>query len=293
MKALVLALPGNEAFARRLAAALDAAILSAEFHRFPDGETYVRIDDDVADCAVVLDCTLDRADGKFLPLLFACETLRELGAARIGLVAPYLGYMRQDARFKPGEAVTSGIFAHHLSQTVDWLVTVDPHLHRWPVLSAVYDVPATAVHAAPVIADWIARNVKAPFVIGPDEESRQWVAEMARGAPFAVLAKTRHGDRDVEVALPAGIDLSGRTPVLVDDIISSGRTMTAVAGKLRAVGAGDIACVGIHAVFAGDAWSALGAAGLAPIVTSNTIPHETNAIDVSNLVAAAVRGHLG
>jgi ribose-phosphate pyrophosphokinase len=289
MKPLLLPLPGNEAFAKALGAALDADIAPAVFHRFPDGETYVRIESELKGRTVVLVCTLDRADEKYLPLIFAAATARELGAAKIGLVAPYLGYMRQDARFRPGEAVTSRIFASELSRAVDWLVTVDPHLHRWPALSAIYGIPAVAVHAAPLIAGWIGRNVNAPFLIGPDEESDQWVCEIACGAPHAVLKKTRRGDTTVEIELPANLDMKGRTPVFVDDIISSGRTMIAAAEKLRRLTEQAPACVGIHAVFADDAYSALKSAGLVPIVTTNTIAHETNALDVSALVADAVR----
>jgi ribose-phosphate pyrophosphokinase len=290
MQPLLLPLPGNEVFAGHLASALEAQIAQTVFRRFPDDETYVRIETDVANRTAVIVCTLDRADAKFLPLLFAARTAREFGAARVGLVAPYLGYMRQDTRFKPGEAITSTIFAGELSRAVDWLVTVDPHLHRWHSLSAIYGVPTTAVHAAPLIGQWIAANVASPFVIGPDEESRQWVAGIAGEAPHAVLTKTRRDDTCVNIALPANIDLNGRMPVLVDDIVSSGRTVISAAKKLRGIGAQQIACVGIHAVFAGDAYAALKAAGFAAIVTTNTIPHETNALDVSALVAEAVRG---
>jgi ribose-phosphate pyrophosphokinase len=246
----------------------------------------------VAGASLALVCTLDRADEKFLPLAFAAATARELGAVRVGLVAPYLGYMRQDARFAPGEAVTSRLFAAELSRAVDWLVTVDPHLHRHRALGDIYSVPARAVHAAPLLSAWIAANIEAPIVIGPDDESEQWAASIAAplGVPHLVMHKARRGDADVEVALPKAAPLAGRTPVLVDDIIASGRTLIAAAAALRAAGVPAAACLGIHAVFAGDAHSALTRAGLSRIVTTNTIPHATNALDASALVAAAMRG---
>lgn len=290
MVPLLLAMPKNEAFTERLASALKADIVARTFHRFPDGETNVCIESDVGGRGVALVCTLDRADDKFLPLLFAANTARELGAAGVGLVAPYLGYMRQDARFHPGEAVTSRIFARQLTGAIDWLVTVDPHLHRWPSLSAIYSKPSRVVHAAPLLGAWIAANVEAPFLIGPDSESEQWVSDVAvkAGAPFVVLAKTRRGDNDVSVSLPANLQLGTRTPVLVDDIISSGRTMIAAAEQLRAMTSHAPVCLGIHAVFAGDAYDALQSAGFARIATTNTIAHETNAIDTSAIIAVAV-----
>lgn len=205
---LILPLPGNEAFARLLATRLAADIGALEMRTFPDGESYVRLLDDVTGRDVIAVCTLDDPDRKFLRLVYACETARELGASSVGLVAPYLAYMRQDARFRSGEAVTSRHFARLVSETVDWLVTVDPHLHRLSSLDAIYRRPTRAVHAGPAVAEWIGTNVLKPVLIGPDVESEQWVSAVARivGAPYRVLSKVRSGDRNVEVSVP---DLTG------------------------------------------------------------------------------------
>ena len=108
---------------------------------------------------------------------------------QVGLVAPYLAYMRQDRRFKPGEAVTSREVAQLLSGAFDWLVTVDPHLHRYTSLAEIYRIPTHVTHAAPLISQWIKANVPRALVIGPDSESEQWVSAVASeaGAPFTVL----------------------------------------------------------------------------------------------------------
>ncbi len=171
-------------------------------------------------------------------------------------MAPYLAYMRQDHRFHPGEAITSAAFATHLSAAFDWLVTVDPHLHRYKALSDIYTIPAVAAHAAPEIARWIAREVKDPVLIGPDTESKQWVGEVAAlaGAPFEVLRKRRHGDRDVEVSMPDLDRWRASTPVLVDDIISSGETMRVTLEHLAGMGLKPAVCIGVHGIFAGDAY---------------------------------------
>ena len=139
----------------------------------------------------MLVCTLDRPDDKFLPLVFAAAAARDLGAHGSALSAPYLAYMRQDRRFQPGEAVTSTYFAKLLSSQIDWLVTVDPHLHRRGSLAEIYSIPTQVMHAAPLISDWIRSEVKMPLLIGPDSESEQWVAAVARdaGAPHVVLQK--------------------------------------------------------------------------------------------------------
>jgi ribose-phosphate pyrophosphokinase len=293
---LLVAMPGNDAMTRALARTLDAEIGELELRAFPDGETYLRFVADVAGRTIVVVCTLDRPNEKMLPLIFAAATARELGAARIGLVAPYLAYMRQDRRFQPGEAVTSRQVAQLLSDAFDWLVTVDPHLHRYGSLAELYRIPARVVHAAPLISAWVRQHVADPVLIGPDSESEQWVAAVARdaGAPFTVLHKVRHGDRDVEISLPDMQALAGRTPVLVDDIISSGRTMLEAVRLTAALGGPAPICIAVHGLFADDADQMLARAG-ARVVTSNTIAHPTNAIDVHSAIADAVRalGRLG
>jgi len=290
MKPLVLAMPGNEAFASSLLRELDAELGVLALRRFPDEESYVRIESNVAGRKVILLATLDRPDAKLLPLLFSAQTARELGAVQVGLVAPYLAYMRQDRQFQPGEAVTSRHFARLISQFADWLVTVDPHLHRLTSLGEIYSVRTRVVHAAASISRWLS-ELAAPLLIGPDGESEQWVSAVARdaGVPYLVLRKTRRGDRDVEVSVPDVERHLGRTPVLVDDIISTARTMIQTVGHLKRAGLPPPVCIGVHAVFAGDAYADLKRAGAARIVTCNTIAHESNAIDLAPAVAAAAQ----
>ena len=289
---MICALPGNAEFAARLRAELDQPALGLEYRRFPDGESYLRLTDDVKERDVVLVCTLNDPDSKTLALLFAARTAKDLGARSVGLVAPYLGYMRQDRRFKPGEAITSAHFAGLISEAFDWLVTVDPHLHRRTSLAEIYSIPSRAVLAAPALAEWISHNVERPLVVGPDSESEQWAADVARGcgAPYAVMQKTRLGDRDVRIEVPPLGHWKDRAPVLIDDIVSSARTMALAAAKIREAGLRVPVCVGVHAVFAPGALEALREAGVARIATTDTIAHETNAIDVTSLVAAAIKG---
>lgn len=294
MRPLAIAIPGGEAHAARLLERIDAEPADVVIRQFPDGEVYVRIDSPVADRDVVLIGGLDQPHAKILPLLFAAATARDLGARRIGLIAPYLSFMRQDARFHPGEGVTASYFAALVSRTVDWLATVDPHLHRLSSLDQIYRIPNRVARAAPAIAAWIRREIPRPVIIGPDAESEQWVAAVARGceAPYLVLHKTRRGDRDVSVSAPDLDAHRDRTPVLVDDIISTGRTMIEATGQLVRAGAIAPVCVGIHAVFAESAYAELLAAGAARIVTCNTIAHLSNAIEVDDALAGAARSLL-
>lgn len=287
----IMAMPGNEVMADALAARLGARRAVLDLHRFPDGESLVRIDDDLSGAQVDIVCTLSGPDALALPLIFAARTAREFGAASVGLVAPYLAYMRQDVRFRPGEAVTSVLFADLVSREFDRLVTVDPHLHRHKSLSDIYRIPALALGAAPLLADWVRDNVQAPLIVGPDEESAQWVAEVASraGAPHVVLRKVRHGDRDVEIAFPDMAAFAGRQAVLVDDIISSGRSMIEAARGLSAAGFAPPVCVAVHPLFAEGALGTLSAA-VARVVSTDSVPHGTNAITLAPLIADALHG---
>lgn len=286
MKPWILPLPGNAALGASLAERTGSELGSLETRRFPDGETYLRLDPDGSGRSVALVCTLDRPDAKLLALLFAADAARDLGATRVGLVAPYLAYMRQDRRFRDGEALTSRTFADLLSSRFDWLVTVDPHLHRYRTLDEIYRIPSRVVHAAPALAAWIAENVDRPLLIGPDEESAQWVADVGArvGAPHLVLTKIRRGDRDVEVSVPRIAEYRDRTPIVLDDIVSSARTMIQTVRHLVDAGLPSPVCVAVHALLAEPAERALREAGAATLVSTNAVVHPTNAIDLAPLL---------
>jgi ribose-phosphate pyrophosphokinase len=293
--AVVIAIPGNEDQAAQLAARLGVEQVAAEVRRFPDGEVYVRIEQDLAGHDAVLVGSLYPAPAeRFFTLAFLAATARDHGARKVGLVAPYLAYMRQDDQFKPGEGVTSKYFARMVSQSVDWMVTVDPHLHRHTSLEGLYSIPTTIAHAAPAIATWVASEVTDPYLIGPDAESEQWVSAVAEAcsAPFLILEKTRRGDRDVSISTPPSGAWNGHTPVVIDDIVSTGKTMIEATRQLRAAGSAAPMCVAIHAVFADAVLEELISAGAAGIVTCDTIVHASNRICVADHIAAAAKSYL-
>jgi ribose-phosphate pyrophosphokinase len=287
MKPMLFFFPANEALGEKLLAQTAFETGKATFRRFPDGESYIRILSDVRGKTVYLLCTLHQPDDKLMMLYFFSKTAREQGANSVILLTPYLGYMRQDKAFHSGEAVTSNLFAELLSGWVDALITIDPHLHRHHDLAEIYSIPTTVLHAGPLVEEYIKKHISNPVLIGPDEESEQWVAATAGrvGCEFSVLKKKRFGDREVRISVPDAPKFRQHTPVLVDDIISTGRTMMETAGHLREHGLQMPVCIGIHAVFAGDALEEMCRSGIETIITTNTIPHLTNRLDVSGLLA--------
>jgi ribose-phosphate pyrophosphokinase len=287
MDKIVFALPGNEQLAKSIADGLKCEQGKFVFHHFPDEESYIKLESDVNGKEAVIICTLDRPDNKFLPLYFLAEIIRDAGADKITLVSSYLAYMRQDKKFNPGECITSEHFANLLSSFIDELITVDPHLHRISSLESIYSIPAKVIQSAPYISKWIKENIKNPLLIGPDMESKQWVSEVAKNAcaPYTVLIKSRLGDKNVRVSIPhIHKYLEKYTPVIVDDIISTALTMIKTIEHLKEQGAKPAVCIGIHAVFSGNAYSELKKTGTEKIVTCNTILHETNGIKLDAAV---------
>lgn len=287
----VLSLPVSASGGVRLAEALGCPAIQIECHRFPDGETRVRVPPLPAG-HIVLYASLDDPDAKLVTLMLAASTARDMGARPLTLVAPYLCYMRQDVAFRPGEAVSQRIVGRFLAGLFDAVVTVDPHLHRVSSLAeAVPAQTAIALSAAPAIGRMLREHGLTPLLLAPDEEALQWVSEVAAeaGLEHAVCTKRRSGDRLVEVRLPE-VPLAGREVMIVDDVASTGRTLIAAARQLIAAGAASVDVAVTHPLFVGDALDALRAVGVRRIWSGDGIPHPTNAIRLAPLIASALAG---
>jgi len=282
---------GNEAEARRLAAALAVPCQPVAVRHFPDGESLVRVGPGTP--TALLYCSLDHPDVRLVQVLLAASALRDGGAERVVLIAPYLGYMRQDRAFTPGEAVSQRVIGGLIASAFDALVTVDPHLHRTPSLEAVVPgIAAITVSAATTIAQAIAARITPDtLLVGPDEESRPWVEAVAAplGLECITARKLRHGDRKVEIALPEASRAAGRAVMLVDDLISSGGTLIACAGLLTEAGALSIGAAATHCLASEVDLAALRASGIVPVLATDTVPGPAACIPVAPALAAAIR----
>jgi ribose-phosphate pyrophosphokinase len=278
--------------ARRLGARLGLAVHIIAQHRFPDGEFAVTVGPAAA--TTILYLPLDQPNDKLLIILFAAEALRRGGCARLVLLAPYLCYMRQDAAFHPGEAISQKAVGRLLAGLVHRVITVDPHLHRTASLSEVFPgIEADELSAMPAIADALRSGALDPatVVVGPDAESQQWVDALAAliGTGSAVARKLRRGDRSVEIAFDDPALIAGRPALLVDDIVSSGGTLIACSKALLAAGATSVDAVVTHALFPQPMLRDFANAGIRTIRSTHTVPHPTNAIVLDELFAEALR----
>jgi len=275
--------------AARIAQAAGLTLQAILRHRFPDGEVKLRLPAALPKRVLLLR-TLDHPNDKLIDLLLAARTARTLGAQHLTLVAPYLAYMRQDIAFTPGEAVSQRIVGDFLAGLFDAVITVDPHLHRIAALKeAVPVAQAIALSGAPLLSDLIARRRPEALLIGPDEESTQWISQAAarHGFDHAVCHKIRHGDRSVDIELPT-IKVTGRAVVLLDDVASTGHTLARAAGLLLSAGAVTVDVAVTHALFGGDAPQLIKQAGVGEVWSTDCIEHPSNAVSVAPLIAAAL-----
>lgn len=282
-------LPEGAADAARLADKLSVPFHVIDVHRFPDGELRVTVGP--AAPGVLLYAPLDHPNDKLIMLLLAAEALRRGGTKRLVLVAPYLCYMRQDKAFHDGEAVSQKAVGKLIAAVVDRVVTVDAHLHRTHDLRTVFPgIEAEDLSAMPAIAAALRGIDWSTIVVGPDEESGPWVGALADklGLAFAVGRKTRAGDRSVEITFADPGLFKGRPALLVDDIVSSGGTLTVAAKALHAAQAATIDAVIVHALFPPEMIKDFHRAGIRAVRSTSSVPHPSNAIPLDDVLAAAL-----
>lgn len=274
--------------AKELAALLGVEYAPVAVHRFPDGESLVQVAG--TGPVALLNRSLDDPNAKLVEVLLAASALRDCGARQVFLVAPYLAYMRQDKAFRFGEAVSQRVIGRLLADTFDGVLTIDPHLHRVHSLGEVIaDVPAIAITAAPLLAAAI-DNQAARVLAGPDVESHQWVGGVARlaGLPFIVGRKQRRGDRDVTVTFDDATQIAGRQVMLVDDLISSGRTLIKAASGLYAAGAAQVDALVVHSLASTADIAAMHAAGIASIRATDSVAGPLAQLPLASTLAQAI-----
>jgi ribose-phosphate pyrophosphokinase len=285
---------GNKELGIGIANDLPCKVIDFETRLFPDGERYLRFTDDIPnETALVTQSLYKNPDGLLMEYVFLAKTLLGLGARGVVGIFPYIAYLRQDSRFKPGEAVSATIVSQIIeSATTSAVLTMDSHLHRIHNLSELFTIPALNLSAIPSLAERLKSEctLHDPVVVAPDSEAAQWASLAAPvfGADSVVMKKVRYGDTSVDIDL-GHITPSGRDVILVDDIISTGGTMAQVAQQLKGKGAKHIHALITHGLFMEGAYEKVSAAGVERLVTSDSVPNQFSKITAAPIFAEALR----
>ncbi len=285
---------GGRVIATLVARDLGLRVSHAEIKRFPDGERYIRINEDVANQDVVIVQSIHHEPDELLFEYFLlCDTVRDLGARRVVAVLPYFAYARQDSRFNPGEAVSFRTVAKLIEDVgTAELYSVDMHQHRVEKASDLFRIPVHNLTAAPLLTQYVKSTIllEKPVVVGPDEESEQWasVAAKAIGADHDVLEKKRLGADKVEIT-PRSLAVRDRDVLLIDDIISTGGTIVEATKILENQGARRVIVACTHPILAQDALAKIYEAGAEVVIGTDTVPSPISYVSVSPLIADAIR----
>lgn len=272
----------SQVLSARVAGETGHRLAEVEYKNFPDGERLVRvpgaIDEEVT---VVASTPTDAAYVELLQILDACSD-----ASRVDLVVPYMGYARQDKQFEEGEAVSARALASAVPR-VETVTTVN--LHESEVLDDWFDADEKRdLDATPLLAD--ALSVEDPLVVSADEGARnlaESLAEALGGADVDHLVKERVSGEEVDIH-PKSLDAEGRDAVVVDDMISTGGTMSEAVEMLDEQGAHSVHAACVHPVFARNAVLRLYSAGAETVVATDTLSTALSKVSVAPLVARSL-----
>ena len=271
----------SQVIAGRIADALTIPVVDVKFSRFPDGELYLCANGLDTDMIIVGSVVDSDSLIQLMLLIDACEGLNNR------LVIPYMGYARQDKRFREGEPVSARAVSRLLSRGVRQCITVN--IHDKKILSC-FEIPASDVSLAQDIGTCIrGMDLDDPLILAPDDGAASFARTVAATGPWDHdhLDKTRISGDDVRMVQRA-LSVVGRPVVIVDDIISTGGTIATAAAMLRVQGAGEIFAACVHGVFTGGAFARLKAAGMKDIVCSDTIERGCSTYSAAPRIAEAL-----
>lgn len=275
--------PASQLLAGRVSEVLDSDLLVSEFRKFPDGELYTRIIDElkgIEEVTIIQSTTTDSDLISLLQLIDACCDI-----PLVNVVIPYMGYARQDKKFQEGEPISARAMAKAIK--ADNIFTIN--IHADSVLDH-FNTKAVDLDATPVLGEYI-KNMKFrdPIIVAPDKGAVPLVKNASANLDidYDFLEKTRLSGDTVSIR-PKNIDVKGRDVIIMDDIISTGGTIAEAIALLKKQGAHDVFAACVHPVLSNNAILKLFKAGVKGIISTDTIEKGVSTVSAAPVIAEAL-----
>lgn len=274
-------------FAKELAKYLDIALSHADVNRFSDGEISVKITESVRGKDIyIIQSTCKPTNDNLMELLIMVDAFKRSSANNINAVIPYFGYARQDRKAAPRVPISAKLVANLLqSAGVNRVITMDLHAGQ---IQGFFDIPVDNLYGSIVFYDYVKnKHLKNPIIASPDiggvARARHFAEHL--GLPLVIVDKKRERANESEVMNIIG-DVSGKSVIMVDDIIDTAGTMVKAADVLKKNGAISVIALGTHAVFSGNAIEKIENGALDEVAVSNSIPFQNTSKKIKVLSVA-------
>ena len=284
--------PASKDLAERVSTLTGFGNVSVAFKIFPDGESYVRLEGNVQDqnVAIVQTTSPPQQDGKLIQLALIADAAKRGGASKVSAIVPYLAYARQDKMFLAGEGVSIETVARMLKASgIDELITVNIHsesaLQKFPF-------PARTLSAIPLLAEYfVEKGFKGAFALAPDKGAmhiaKQAQEVLAGNAGHLDKQRDRYTGQTKQTA--EGLNVSGQSVIIFDDIISTGGTIVGAARILREQGAKHVFCACVHGLLIGDAEKRILDTGVEEIVSTDSVPSTSSKVSLAPLLSEELK----
>ena len=274
----------NLPLAEKMMDYLGCKLGNAKIRRFPDGETHVKIEDNIRGMDVfIVQPICTQPNEMLMELLIMIDACRRGSAKRITAVLPYYGYARQDRKDQPRVPITAKLVANLLvASGADRILAMDLHAQQ---IQGFFDIPVDHLHAAPVMVKYLREmKLKKPLVVSPDTGGAKTAYSYSQllGTGLAIVAKQRLGDAEVDAFSVVG-DVEGCDVILVDDMTTTCGTLCAAAKIVRAKGAASVRAAVTHFPLTDKGVERLKTeAGINELVVTDTVPLRSD-LDLSQL----------
>ncbi|HID17988.1 TPA: ribose-phosphate diphosphokinase [Candidatus Bathyarchaeota archaeon] len=288
---LIVGGPASTRLAREVARLTNCGFVEVEAKRFPDGESYVRLTQDVkGEKTIIVQSTYPPQDVYLIQLFLLVDAASRSGASEVTVVVPYLAYARQDKVFRSNEPVSAEVILRFLKELgVRRIVTVDVHS---PEVFRRVGIEYINLSAVKVLArHFLGLGLKGASVFAPDKKASRMAEEASKilGGSYGWFSKQRNRvTGEVSMVLEKG-QVKGREILIFDDIISSGGTVMTAAGVLKKAGASRIYAACTHTLMDNKTYRKILDSGVEEIVSTDTIPTFTSKVSVAGLLAEALK----